>query len=134
MAARAPRGAGAAGAAGVGRHAAAHRDGRPRPGAAVAGERAGRAGSAAGGRCSATRVRRSRPADPHALDDGTRLAAVVLRAGAVTLRAEPPTAAEQRRASRERVGGAEGELSATVLGAAPRPAGEDPLARAPRAC
>src|SRR5690606_9457266 len=70
----------------------------------------------------------------HALDDGTRLAAVVLRAVAVMLGAEPPTSAEQRRALWERVGVAEDELSATVLVAGVRPAGEDPLAIVLRTC
>jgi uncharacterized protein (TIGR02679 family) len=73
-------------------------------------------------------------ADPHALDDGTRLAAVALRAVAALLDAEPPTSAEQRRTLWERVGVAEDELSATVLVAGVRPAGENALAVILRTC
>ena len=58
----------------------------------------------------------------------------MLRAVAVMLGAEPPTSAEQRRALWERVGVAEDELSATVLVAGVRPAGEDPLAIVLRTC
>jgi uncharacterized protein (TIGR02679 family) len=61
--------------------------------------------------------------DPHALDDGTRLAGVVLRALAVVHGVPVPTSAEERRGLWERVGVAEDELSATVLVAGVRPAG-----------
>lgn len=61
--------------------------------------------------------------DPHALDDGTRLSTVVLRALA-TLRDEPvPADAEQRRAAWDRVGVACDALSTAVLVAGLRPAG-----------
>jgi len=73
-------------------------------------------------------------ADPHALDEGTRLAGVVLRAVAALLDARPPGSAEQRRALWERVGVAEDELSSTVLVAGLRPDGDDAFAVVLRAC
>ncbi|WP_454198100.1 TIGR02679 family protein [Nocardia sp. Marseille-Q1738] len=53
--------------------------------------------------------------DPHALDDGTRLQATVVRALAVLYDGEPPTDAIQLRALWERAGVADDELSSTVL-------------------
>ncbi len=60
---------------------------------------------------------------PHALDDGTRLSALVLRALAAIYDTAAPTAAEQRRALWERAGVADDELSTVVLAAGIRPAG-----------
>ncbi|HKS50057.1 MAG TPA: TIGR02679 family protein [Amycolatopsis sp.] len=72
--------------------------------------------------------------DPHALDEGTRLAGVVLRALAVQFGTEPPGNADQRRQLWERAGVAVDEMSTVVLAAGLRPAG-DPLAcRIARAC
>lgn len=53
--------------------------------------------------------------DPHALDDGTRLQATVVRALATLYDSEPPTDAIQLRALWERAGVADDELSSTVL-------------------
>ena len=73
-------------------------------------------------------------ADPHALDEGTRLSGLVLRAVATLLDTQPPASAEQRRMLWERVGVAEDELSSTVLAAGLRPTGADLLATIARAC
>jgi uncharacterized protein (TIGR02679 family) len=67
--------------------------------------------------------------DPHALDDGTPLAALVHRAMACLLDTPPPTNAEQRRALWERVGVTGDQLSVTVLTAGLRPAGQDLVSR-----
>jgi uncharacterized protein (TIGR02679 family) len=61
--------------------------------------------------------------DSHALDDGTRLSALVLRALAASSGAAAPEVAEQRRALWERAGVANDELSTVVLAAGIRPAG-----------
>ncbi|WP_280250367.1 TIGR02679 family protein [Nocardia abscessus] len=53
--------------------------------------------------------------DPHALDDGTRLQATVVRALTTLYDSEPPTDAIQLRALWERAGLADDELSSTVL-------------------
>lgn len=55
--------------------------------------------------------------DPHALDDGTRAAGLVLRALAVVHGEDPPGDAQQRRALWERAGVVEDELSSVVLSA-----------------
>jgi uncharacterized protein (TIGR02679 family) len=65
--------------------------------------------------------------DTHALDDGTRLSAVVLRALAAIHDEPPPEDAEARRACWERAGIACDALSTSVLVAGLRPAGVDPL-------
>ncbi|UJB44858.1 TIGR02679 family protein [Streptomyces sp. A1-5] len=72
--------------------------------------------------------------DSHALDDGTRLSSLVLRALAALYSTDPPQSAEDRRALWGRAGIADDELSATVLAAGLRPVGDGPLARVARAC
>ncbi|NHD16209.1 MULTISPECIES: TIGR02679 family protein [unclassified Actinopolyspora] len=67
--------------------------------------------------------------DPHALDDGTRVAGLVLRALAVLHGVPVPEYAEQRRELWERAGVAEDELSATVLVAGPVLGGHGTAAR-----
>ncbi|MQA07985.1 MAG: TIGR02679 family protein [Pseudonocardiaceae bacterium] len=61
--------------------------------------------------------------DPHALDDGTRLSGLVLRALAAIYGTEVPGNAEQRRALWERAGIADDELSTVVVAAGLRPTG-----------
>ena len=70
--------------------------------------------------------------DPHALDDRTRLAAVVLRAVAAINGAEVPTSAGGRRALWEQVGVACNALSTTVLVGGLRTAGDGALAQSLR--
>ncbi|GAA3888729.1 hypothetical protein GCM10022243_62030 [Saccharothrix violaceirubra] len=53
--------------------------------------------------------------DPHALDEGTRCAGLVLRALAVLYGVDPPGDAQERRALWERAGVVEDELSPVVL-------------------
>jgi uncharacterized protein (TIGR02679 family) len=72
--------------------------------------------------------------DSHALDDGTRLSALVLRALAALHDSAPPRSAADRRALWTRAGVADDDLSATVLVAGLRPCGEGPLARVTRVC
>ncbi|WP_245641915.1 TIGR02679 family protein [Nonomuraea candida] len=67
--------------------------------------------------------------DPHALDDGTRLASLVLKALSILYDVPPPEGAEARRALWERAGVACDALSTTVLVAGLRPAGDTALAR-----
>jgi uncharacterized protein (TIGR02679 family) len=55
--------------------------------------------------------------DPHALDDGTRVSGLVLRALATLYGVPPPGSAEERRALWERAGVAADELSTVVLAA-----------------
>lgn len=62
--------------------------------------------------------------DPHALDDGTRVANLVLRALATLHNSDPPSGAEERRALWERAGVAADELSTTVLAAGLRTNGD----------
>jgi uncharacterized protein (TIGR02679 family) len=59
--------------------------------------------------------------DPHALDDGTRLSAYVMRALSVLDNADAPAGAEERRAMWQRAGIACDELSTVVLVAGLRP-------------
>lgn len=66
--------------------------------------------------------------DTHALDDGTRLAAMVLRALAALHGEVPPQDVEQRRACWERAGIACDALSTVVLTAGFRPRGANSLA------
>jgi uncharacterized protein (TIGR02679 family) len=73
-------------------------------------------------------------ADPHALDDGTRLSGLVLRALAATYAAEVPRSAEQRRALWERAGVADDALSTVVIAAGLRPSGPDLASRVLNAC
>lgn len=70
----------------------------------------------------------------HALDDGTPLSALVLRALATLYDTDPPQSAAQRRALWTRAGVADDELSATVLVGGLRPAGDGLLARVATAC
>ncbi|MEU1287643.1 TIGR02679 family protein [Kitasatospora sp. NPDC005856] len=72
--------------------------------------------------------------DSHALDDGTRLSALVLRALAVLYGTAVPEAAEGRRALWSRAGVADDELSATVLAVGLRPGGGGPVAGISRIC
>ncbi|OLF07293.1 TIGR02679 family protein [Actinophytocola xanthii] len=65
--------------------------------------------------------------DTHALDDGTRLSTLVLRALAAIHDEPPPEDAEQRRACWERAGIACDAMSTSVLVAGLRPVGTDPL-------
>ncbi|ROP38205.1 TIGR02679 family protein [Saccharothrix texasensis] len=53
--------------------------------------------------------------DPHALDEGTRCAGLVLRALAALYGVDPPGGAQERRALWERAGVVEDELSSVVL-------------------
>ncbi|MFF9147513.1 TIGR02679 family protein [Streptomyces sp. NPDC014861] len=70
----------------------------------------------------------------HALDDGTPLSTLVLRALATLYGTDPPQSAAERRALWTRAGVADDELSATVLTAGLRPAGDGLLARLTSAC
>ena len=72
--------------------------------------------------------------DTHALDDGTRCAGLVLRALAAIYDVAVPGNAQQRRALWEWAGVADDELSAVVLAAGIRPAGEGLASRILRLC
>ncbi|WP_410535966.1 TIGR02679 family protein [Streptomyces sp. KL2] len=72
--------------------------------------------------------------DSHALDDGTRLPSLVLRALAALHDTAPPQSALERRALWARAGIADDELSSAVLAAGLRPRGSSPLARVARVC
>ncbi|MEU9129527.1 TIGR02679 family protein [Kitasatospora sp. NPDC048540] len=72
--------------------------------------------------------------DSHALDDGTRLSSLVLRALAVLYGTGVPEDAAARRALWSRAGVTDDELSATVLAAGLRLPGDGPLARTARIC
>lgn len=72
--------------------------------------------------------------DTHALDDGTRCAGLVLRALAAIHDVAVPENAQQRRALWERAGVADDELSAVVLAAGIRPAGDGLASRILRLC
>ncbi|TDD55627.1 TIGR02679 family protein [Saccharopolyspora elongata] len=65
--------------------------------------------------------------DTHALDDGTRTSALVLKALAAIHDEAPPQNAEERRACWERAGVECDALSTSVLTAGFRPGGTDPL-------
>lgn len=67
--------------------------------------------------------------DPHALDEGTRLSSLVLKALSILYDVPPPEGAQARRALWERAGVACDALSTTVLVAGLRPEGDGPLAR-----
>ena len=71
--------------------------------------------------------------DPHALDDGRRLATYVLRALACLRDEPPPATAAERRALWERAGIECDALSTSVLVAGLRPTGDGPLALTARA-
>ncbi|MER6561307.1 TIGR02679 family protein [Streptomyces sp. NPDC001027] len=70
----------------------------------------------------------------HALDDGTPLSTLVLRALATLYDTVPPQSAADRRALWTRTGVADDDLSATVLVGGLRPFGDGPLARVVRVC
>ncbi|MFJ8487716.1 TIGR02679 family protein [Streptomyces sp. NPDC094038] len=70
----------------------------------------------------------------HALDDGSPLSALVLRALAALHDTALPQSAADRRALWTRAGVADDDLSATVLVAGLCPAGDGPLARVTRTC
>ncbi|WP_338053985.1 TIGR02679 family protein [Streptomyces spiramenti] len=72
--------------------------------------------------------------DPHALDDGTRLSALVLRALAALYETAVPESAADRRALWARAGVADDDLSSTVLVGGLCPVGAGALARVTRAC
>jgi uncharacterized protein (TIGR02679 family) len=67
--------------------------------------------------------------DPHALDEGTRLSSLVLKALSVLYDVPAPEGAQARRAMWERAGVACDALSTTVLVAGLRPRGDSALAR-----
>ncbi|MEU5161125.1 TIGR02679 family protein [Streptomyces sp. NPDC020875] len=70
----------------------------------------------------------------HALDDGTPVSTLVLRALATLYDIAPPQSAVERRALWSRAGVADDELSATVIAAGLRPVGDGLLARVARLC
>ncbi|GAA2430315.1 hypothetical protein GCM10010433_33420 [Streptomyces pulveraceus] len=70
----------------------------------------------------------------HALDDGTPLSTLVLRALATLYDTVPPQSAAERRALWGRAGIADDELSATVLVGGLHPVGDGLLAQVARAC
>ncbi|WP_030542836.1 TIGR02679 family protein [Streptomyces albus] len=70
----------------------------------------------------------------HALDDGTPVSTLVLRALATLHDTAAPQSAAERRALWTRAGVADDDLSATVLVAGLRPSGDGPLARVSRIC
>lgn len=70
----------------------------------------------------------------HALDDGTPLSTLVLRALATLYDTTPAQSAADRRALWARAGVADDDLSATVLVGGLRPAGDGPLARVAHVC
>ncbi|MFB7611632.1 TIGR02679 family protein [Streptomyces gardneri] len=70
----------------------------------------------------------------HALDDGTPLSTLVMRALATVYDTDPPRSAAQRRVLWSRAGVADDELSSTVLAAGLRPRGDGLLARLTRVC
>jgi uncharacterized protein (TIGR02679 family) len=67
--------------------------------------------------------------DTHALDDGTRLSSVVLKALAAMHDEPPPVDAGERRACWDRAGISCDALSTNVLTAGLRPRGDNPLSR-----
>jgi uncharacterized protein (TIGR02679 family) len=72
--------------------------------------------------------------DTHALDDDTRLAALVLRALALIYDVPLPANAQERRALWERAGVADDDLSNVVLAAGIQPGGDDIASQILRAC
>lgn len=77
---------------------------------------------------------RSLRGDPHALDHGTRLSALVLRALAALHESAVPETAADRRALWARAGVADDDLSSTVLVGGLRPEGAGSLSRVIRVC
>lgn len=72
--------------------------------------------------------------DPHALDDDTRLATLVMRALAMIHDEDPPSTAAARHRLWERSGVSGDQLSVSVLAAGLRPAGDDLVAGILNAC
>ncbi|MEV6974104.1 TIGR02679 family protein [Kitasatospora sp. NPDC093806] len=72
--------------------------------------------------------------DSHALDDGTRLSTLVLKALAALHDTPVPEGANERRSLWGRAGVADDQLSSTVLTAGLRPLGDGPVARIARIC
>jgi uncharacterized protein (TIGR02679 family) len=72
--------------------------------------------------------------DPHALDDGTRLGAVVLRALSSVFNVDLPDSSEERRLLWQRAGVADDELSSVVLAAGLRLSGAGVAASLTTAC
>lgn len=72
--------------------------------------------------------------DTHALDDGTRLASLVLRALAVLYDTQMPENAQERRSLWSRAGVTDDELSSTVLVAGLHPLDDGPISRITRIC
>ncbi|MFI6444585.1 TIGR02679 family protein [Kitasatospora sp. NPDC050543] len=72
--------------------------------------------------------------DSHALDDGTRLSSLVLRALAVLYGTDVPDNAEDRRVLWSRAGVADDQLSTTVLAVGLRLDGDGPVAEVSRIC
>jgi len=72
--------------------------------------------------------------DAHALDDGTRLSSLVLRALATLHDLEPPQSAQDRRSLWARAGVSDDELSSTVLAAGLRLDGDGLIVRMNRMC
>jgi uncharacterized protein (TIGR02679 family) len=83
-------------------------------------------------RCGRTELASRIAGSSHALDDGTVLAALVLRAIAAALDEPPPETPAQRRALWERAGVQTDEVSSTVLTLGLRPAGSSAVAGAVR--
>ncbi|WP_329219639.1 TIGR02679 family protein [Streptomyces sp. NBC_01485] len=77
---------------------------------------------------------RVRHGDPHALDDGTRLSSLVLRALSTLYGTPVPDRSHARRELWSRAGVADDDLSTTVLAAGLRPSGEGTLSRLGRIC
>ncbi|WP_256251844.1 TIGR02679 family protein [Streptomyces sp. yr375] len=77
---------------------------------------------------------RVRHGDPHALDDGTRLSALVLRALSTLYDTPVPDSSQARRELWSRAGVADDDLSTTVLAAGLRLTGEGTLSRLARIC
>ena len=73
-------------------------------------------------------------ADTHALDDDTRLAALVHKALALIYDQPPPANAQERRALWERAGVADDDLSNVVLAGGIRAAGDDIASQILRTC
>lgn len=137
LAGRARDGEGPAGAFRLGRHLPGSRRGRRLGGAhphAAHGRSQGARRTARPGRTPARLRRPVLSGRTHALDDGTPLSALVLRALATLYDTVPPQSAAQRRALWTRAGVADDELSATVLVGGLRPAGDGLLARVVTAC
>lgn len=72
--------------------------------------------------------------DPHALDEGTRCAGIVLRALTTIYDIAAPADASERRALWERAGITDDELSSVVLAAGLRIAGDDAASQVLRTC